>query len=398
MGASEEHRHWPDLDGRASGSSPSINSASVLRLLPASPVLLSLHLDLQLGTHEEAAKGHSAPDAQDCNPEATAMAGPRHPVSVCAAALVETKKLQKTLKDTFPVEAGLLRRSDRVLPKFPDASLFMHGGHTGRGLVRLRLLESYSRSLLAAERMPCGPALTSFFSPQTRDLEPMLPPGSLVILPVPEEPLASPTRRLSICNLEPLNLHCLQPFSTQDTQGRPFHVQAQEALDVLLRHPSGWWLVQNEDQQTAWFPAPYLEEVAPGRGQKGGRPLGSSGSQFCASRAYEGSQADELTVPAGAHVHVLEMSDRGWWLCRFGGRTGLLPSVLLQPDGLGMLLSGPGRGENREEEAQSSPEPSQATTLPPTVPARPPRSAIQSRCCTITRRALGQDPRGQGPP
>ncbi|XP_019504239.1 PREDICTED: NADPH oxidase organizer 1 isoform X5 [Hipposideros armiger] len=310
----------------------------------------------------------------------------------------EFRRLHKTLKDTFPVEAGLLRRSDRVLPKFPDASLFMHGGHTGRGLVRLRLLESYSRSLLAAERMPCGPALTSFFSPQTRDLEPMLPPGSLVILPVPEEPLASPTRRLSICNLEPLNLHCLQPFSTQDTQGRPFHVQAQEALDVLLRHPSGWWLVQNEDQQTAWFPAPYLEEVAPGRGQKGGRPLGSSGSQFCASRAYEGSQADELTVPAGAHVHVLEMSDRGWWLCRFGGRTGLLPSVLLQPDGLGMLLSGPGRGENREEEAQSSPEPSQATTLPPTVPARPPRSAIQSRCCTITRRALGQDPRGQGPP
>ncbi|KAM5198397.1 LOW QUALITY PROTEIN: NADPH oxidase organizer 1 [Hipposideros larvatus] len=431
----------------------------LLRLLPASPVLLSLHLDLQLGTHEEAAKGHSAPDVQDCNPEATAMAGPRHPVSVCAAALVETKRLQtfafsvrwsddsntfmrrswdefrrlhKTLKDTFPVEAGLLRRSDRVLPKFPgqagrdpgegpgqqrpgggepgdgvaqcvpvlpaDASLFVHGGHTGRGLVRLRLLESYSRSLLAAERMPCGPALTSFFSPQTRDLEPMLPPGSLVILPVPEEPLASPTRSLSICNLEPLNLHCLQPFSTQDTQGRPFHVQAQEALDVLLRHPSGWWLVQNEDQQTAWFPAPYLEEVAPGRGQKGGRPLGSSGSQFCASRAYEGSQADELTVPAGAHVHVLEMSDRGWWLCRFGGRTGLLPSVLLQPDGLGMLLSGPGRGENREEEAQSSPEPSQATTLPPTVPARPPRSAIQSRCCTITRRALGQDPRGQGPP
>lgn len=233
------------------------------------------------------------------------MAGPRHPVSVCAVALVETKRLQtfafsvrwsddsntfmrrswdefrrlhKTLKDTFPVEAGLLRRSDRVLPKLPDASLFVHGGRTGRGLVRLRLLESYSQMLLAAERMPCGPALTSFFSPQTRDLESRLPPGSLVILPVPEEPPASPMGSLSIGNLEPLSLHCLQPFSTQDTQGRPFHAQAQEALDVLLRHPSGWWLVQNEDQQTAWFPAPYLEEVAPGRGQKGGRPLGSSGS------------------------------------------------------------------------------------------------------------------------
>lgn len=109
------------------------------------------------------------------------------------------------------MEAGLLRRSDRVLPKLPgqagrdpgeglgqqqpgggspgdgvsqsvpvlpaDASLFVHRGRTGRGLVRLRLLESYSRMLLAAERMPCGPALTSFFSPQPRDLEPTLPPG-----------------------------------------------------------------------------------------------------------------------------------------------------------------------------------------------------------------------------
>lgn len=108
------------------------------------------------------------------------------------------------------MEAGLLRRSDRVLPKLPgqagrdpgrgwgssdlvggapgmgyhkasvlpaDASLLVRGGRTGRGLARLRLLEAYLRTLLAAERMPCGPALTSFFSPQTRDLEPKLPPG-----------------------------------------------------------------------------------------------------------------------------------------------------------------------------------------------------------------------------
>lgn len=363
--------------------------------------------------------------------KATAMAGPRHPVSVRAAALVETEKFQtfafsvrwsddsntflrrswdefrrlhKNLKETFPVESGLLRRADRVLPKLQDASLLVRGGRTGRGLVRLQLLEAYLQTLLANERMPCGPALTSFFAPQTRDLEPRLPPGSLVILPVPEEPLASPARSLSIRSLEALSLQCIQPFSTQDTQGRPFHARAQEALNVLLRHPSGWWLVQNEDQQTAWFPAPYLGEVAPGQGGEGCRPLGSTGFQFCASRAYEGSRADELSVPAGAQVHVLEMSDRGWWLCRFGGRTGLLPSVLLQPDGLGTLLSGPGLhcgaedGENRPGKAQSSPGPSQATTLPPTVPARPPLSVIQSRCCTITRRALRRAPRGQGPP
>ncbi|KAF6126056.1 NADPH oxidase organizer 1 [Phyllostomus discolor] len=128
------------------------------------------------------------------------------------------------------------------------------------------------------------------------------------------------------------------------------------------------------------------------------------GSQFFVSRAYDGSQVDELSVPAGARVQVLEMSDRGWWLCRFSGRTGLLPSVLLQPDGLGLLLNRPGLhsgAESREDrvgEVQYSPQYPQAVTLPPAVPTRPLQSAIQRCCCTITRNALGWDPQGQGPP
>nr|KAF6490405.1 NADPH oxidase organizer 1 [Molossus molossus] len=356
------------------------------------------------------------------------MVGPRYPVSVRAAALVQTERLQtfafsvywsddsntfvrrswdefrrlhKILKETFRVEEDLLQRSDRVFPKFPDAStsLLARGGRKGRGLVRLRLLETYSQKLLEAERVSSGPVLTGFFEPQPQDLEPSLPPGSLVILPVLEEPLPHP-----VGSLVTLSLHCLQPFSTQDSRGQPFHAQAQEVLNVLLRHPSGWWLVANEDQQMAWFPAPYLEEVALGQGQDRGQPLESNGSQFCASRAYEGSQADELSVPAGARVQVLEMSDRGWWLCRFGGRTGLLPSVLLKPDRIGVLLNGPRLhsgaegGENRVGETQSSPKSPQAMTLPPTVPTRPLLNAIQSRCCTITRRALGRVPWRQGYP
>ncbi|XP_013843270.1 NADPH oxidase organizer 1 isoform X3 [Sus scrofa] len=322
------------------------------------------------------------------------MAGPRHPVSVSGAALVQTERLQtfafsvhwsdeseafvrrswdefrrlhKTLKEIFPVEAGLLRRSDRILPKLPDASALVHRGRTGRGLARLRLLETYSRALLAAgERVSRSPVLTGFFAPQPTDLEPALPPGSRVILPTLEEPLPGPTGSLAIHSLEAQSLRCLQPFSTQDVWGQPFYAGAQEALGVLLRHPSG--------------------------------------PQFCASRAYESSQADELSVPVGARVHVLETSDRGWWLCRFQGRTGLLPAVILQPDGLGTLLSGPrlhpgaDGGEDREGEARSAPKSPQAQALPPPVPAHPPLSAIRSRCCTITRKALGQDPGCQGPP
>ncbi|KAM9724604.1 NADPH oxidase organizer 1 isoform 2-T2 [Dama dama] len=359
------------------------------------------------------------------------MAGARHPVCVSGAALVQTERLQmfafsvcwsddsdsfvrrswedfrklhKTLKETFPVEAGLLRRSDRVLPKLPaDAPWLVHRGRTSRGLARLQLLEAYLRALLAAgERVSRSPVLTGFLAPQPADLEPMLPPGSLVILPPLQEPPPGPSGSPAIRTLEAQSLRCLQPFSTQDTRGQPFHTQAQEALDVLLRHPSGWWLVANEDQQMAWFPAPYLEEVAPHQGQGGGQPLGINGPQFCAVRAYESSRADELSVPAGARVRVLEASDRGWWLCRFRGRTGLLPAATLQRDGLGTLLSGPwlhhgaGTAEGGEGKAHGSPRSPQAAMLPPPVPTRPPLSTIQSRCCTITRKALQRDPGRQG--
>ncbi|XP_013373118.1 PREDICTED: NADPH oxidase organizer 1 isoform X1 [Chinchilla lanigera] len=337
------------------------------------------------------------------------MASSRYPVSIAAAALVqmdrlqmfafsvhwsdgsdtfvsrswdEFRQLQKTLKETFPVEAGLLRRSHRLLPRLPDAPLLSRGGRLGRGLVRLRLLETYVQALLAtADRVSQSLVLIGFFEPQARDLESALPPNSMVILPAPEKPSPRPVDSLDIHTLEVQSLCCVQPFHTQDTQGRPFHTKAQESLNVLLRHPSGWWLVENKDQQKAWFPAPYLEAAA----REGDLTQGNSGTQFCTSRAYKGTRADELSVPAGARVQVLETSDRGWWLCRYCDQAGLLPSVLLQPEGLGAFLSGPatlGR-EDREK--------NKTTTGPPPVPARPPLSAIQSRCCTITRRALARD-------
>ncbi|XP_057631663.1 NADPH oxidase organizer 1 isoform X2 [Chionomys nivalis] len=377
------------------------------------------------------------------------MAGPRHPVSAHAVALVQVERLQtfafsvrwsdnsdssvrrswdefrqlQSLKKIFPVEAGLLRRSDRVLPKLPgqayrgyrvvtgglankresvvpvcscgtraDAPLLTCRGHTGRGLVRLRLLKTYVQALLAtSEHVLRSSALSDFFTPRPLDLEPRLPPGSLVILPTPEEPLSQPASSLTIHSLEAQSMRCLHPFYTHDTRDRPFHTQAQEILDVLLRHPSGWWLVENKDQQTAWFPAPYLEEGALGQDQESGLALQRRGMQFCATQAYEGSRTDELSVPAGARVHVLEPSDRGWWLCRYNGQEGLFPAVLLQPEGLGSLLGRPGLPDGREDKVAAD------RPVTPVVPTRPCVSAIQSRCCTITRRALEQDQRTLGP-
>ncbi|XP_006893935.1 PREDICTED: NADPH oxidase organizer 1 [Elephantulus edwardii] len=326
--------------------------------------------DDQLGPSLENAKQYcgylEGPREQEGVRSPQSTTGPQHPVSVCAVALLQTGRLQtfifsvrwsdggnifvhrnhedfrrlhKTLEKTFPLEAGLLNRYDRVLPPLPDLRLWARVGQTHRGLAHLRRLEAYAKMLLTvSEPISRNPVVTHFFTPQALDLKPGLPPGSLVTLSVPEEPLPAPASSPDIRRLEAQNLRCLQPYCTQDTRGRPFRVCAQEALDVLLRHPSGWWLVENEVKQTAWFPAPYLEEVAPGPWQEGDLPLGTSGLLFYASRAYEPRVSDELSVPAGAQVCVLEGSDCGWWLCRYSGRVGLLPAVLLQPDRLGVLL------------------------------------------------------------
>lgn len=59
-----------------------------------------------------------------------------------------------------------------------DAPLLTRRGHTGRGLVRLRLLDTYVQALLAtSEHILRSSALHGFFVPKPLDLEPMLPPG-----------------------------------------------------------------------------------------------------------------------------------------------------------------------------------------------------------------------------
>lgn len=71
----------------------------------------------------------------------------------------------------------------------------------------------------------------------------------------------------------------------------------------------------------------------------------------------------------------------------------MLPAVLLQPEGLGSLLGRPGLPDSSRADKVA-----EDRTSPPVVPTRPCMSAIQSRCCSITRRALGQEQGTQLPP
>ncbi|XP_078136102.1 uncharacterized protein LOC144536716 [Sander vitreus] len=122
---------------------------------------------------------------------------------------------------------------------------------------------------------------------------------------------------------------CVAAYETKDTKNRPFKVAVDEKLDVLIKDPAGWWLVENEDKLLAWFPAPYLELWDGEDDNNAGFQL--AGALYCAVRSYSTKKDDEVSVPIGSVVEVLRKSDNGWWLIRFNGKAGYIPSMNLQP-------------------------------------------------------------------
>ncbi|XP_006129345.2 NADPH oxidase organizer 1 isoform X1 [Pelodiscus sinensis] len=249
----------------------------------------------------------------------------------------EFKKFHKVLKRKFPIEGGLLKKSDRSIPKFKDAKLMQRKNrNSSRSLERLKLLETYSQELLKTDaKISQGEDVIQFFKAQTQDLDPSFSENSIIIMPSelgdgkkeqPKQQTPSITQPVVS-----QSYRCIEDYETKDTKNRPFSVVKEEVVEVLIKDVTGWWLVENKDQQIAWFPAPYLQEGGTGEESPQARELDEEGSLYYAVRAYEAQKADELSVNVGVVVEVLETSDNGWWRIGYNERTGYIPSMFLQP-------------------------------------------------------------------
>lgn len=245
------------------------------------------------------------------------------------------RKFHRQLKKRFP-QLNPLRRKDRLIPKFKGearkASLQQKGSK--RSVRRMRFLESYCSQLLQCDESVTRSAeVTQFFTPKDHDLQPDFTKNTVMVMQSGDlsdggsghvstgnvsHPFATQTYR------------CVAPYETKDTKNRPFKVVAEEKLDVLIKEPTGWWLVENEDKKVAWFPAPYLELLNDDEAEEAMFPAGA-GSLFIAVRSYSTKKQDEIPVNIGSVVEVLRKSDDGWWLIRFNGKTGYIPSMYLQP-------------------------------------------------------------------
>ncbi|KAM8798535.1 NADPH oxidase organizer 1 [Eudromia elegans] len=253
----------------------------------------------------------------------------------------EFKTFHKELKRKFPIESGSLRRSDRTLPKFKDANMKQRkSGKLNKALERLKLLETYAQELLRMDaKISQSETLIQFFKAQTQDLDPSFPENSVVIMPSEIGGDRKKERRQQQQQQVPSITHpqasqsyrCIEAFETKDTKNKPFQVAKKEIVEVLIKDMTGWWLVENADKQIAWFPAPYLQELGLHGASQSASSAQEEGCLYFAAQAYESQEEDELSLNKGVLVEVLRKSEDGWWLSRYNGQTGYIPSLCLQP-------------------------------------------------------------------
>ncbi|KAG8433328.1 hypothetical protein GDO86_017565 [Hymenochirus boettgeri] len=246
------------------------------------------------------------------------------------------KKLNRELKRKFPIEAGLFKKSEKILPKFKDVPLFRKNRSTNRFIERLHLLEKYSHELLRADgKISKCDLVVNFFTPRNNDLNPNFPENSLMIMSsevkeqkeqqkkLPSSPVTHP--------IVSQKYVCMEDYETKDTKNRPFKVKQHQTLEVLIKENSGWWLVENEEKHLAWFPAPYLKESESCEGLDYGMDPDDEGILYYASKAYEAMNSDEISITVGVLVEIIEKANNGWWLIRYNGRAGYVPAMYLKP-------------------------------------------------------------------
>ncbi|MCI4384203.1 hypothetical protein PGIGA_G00036150 [Pangasianodon gigas] len=257
--------------------------------------------------------------------------------------LRDFKQLHRQLKKKFPVE-NPFRQQDRVLPRFRGLMrmLSLQRKTPARWAHRVKALEHYCTELLRCK--PCvsqSSDLVHFFIPREEELHPEFAHKSIMIFQPEDAPNDQPRVDLRSKCLSSGNVsqpcvtklyRCLAPYETKDTKNRPFSATVNEVLEVLIKDQAGWWLVENEAKCLAWFPAPYLELCEDEEERED--ELDSTGGQmalYCAIKNFTSTMRDELSVNIGAVVEVIQKSDDGWWLARYKGKAGYVPSIYLQP-------------------------------------------------------------------
>ncbi|XP_067329779.1 NADPH oxidase organizer 1 [Anolis sagrei] len=320
-------------------------------------------------------------------------------------AFEEFRKLHETLKRKFPIERGLLRNSDRTIPKFPGIHGIVWKKQKGsQCLKNLKQMEVYCQEILKTKpQISQGEDVVRFFEARSQDLDPDFPQNSSITFP--SETGGGQRGPLALSITEPIvcpTFACVAPFETIDLKDRPFRALREEGLEVLLKDRTGWWLVENNCKQLAWFPASFLEETEDGTMME---EDSEEGLLYYLTESYEAQEEDELSVKSGVLVEALKKPDRGWWLVWYNGERGYVPSAFLQPyrnphrkflamgesqqgEAIGKPQNFSGMESSRLSLGKEAPDSVDPPRGSPLMPPRPSIHEMLQRCSAVTKRAL----------
>ncbi|XP_029364430.1 NADPH oxidase organizer 1a [Echeneis naucrates] len=248
--------------------------------------------------------------------------------------LRDFKKLHKQMKKAFPT-ASRGRKSNRIIPKFRVRRAKQGGQRKGptKSLGRLKSLQKYCNELLNCDpRVTQSAELIQFFQPKDQDLQPEFSKNSIMIMPSDNDLKTGQADNVT----QPFiteTYRCVAPYETKDTKNKPFKVALDEKVDVLIKDKAGWWLVENDNKQMAWFPAPYLQRLSDDDDEDEDftDETTGKGTLCTAIKNYKATKDDEISVNIGVVVEVLQKSDNGWWFIRYNGKAGYIPCMYLQP-------------------------------------------------------------------
>lgn len=251
--------------------------------------------------------------------------------------LSDFKKMHKQMKKAFP-PANKLKKSDRIIPRFQDKKMKQGRRKKGpnKSLGRLKFLQKYCNELLSCDAQVCQSIhLIQFFHPTEQDLQPEFAKNSIMIIPSEDE-IRGGGGHGEVGNVtQPFvteTYRCVAAYEAKDTKNKPFKVAKDEKVDVLIKDKAGWWLVEKEDKRMAWFPAPYLEKLEDDDDDEDEIDgVSERGMLYTAVKNYKATKQDEISVSIGSVVEVLQKSDNGWWLIRYNGKAGYIPTMYLQP-------------------------------------------------------------------
>uniref|UniRef100_A0AAV2J9U8 Uncharacterized protein n=1 Tax=Knipowitschia caucasica TaxID=637954 RepID=A0AAV2J9U8_KNICA len=228
----------------------------------------------------------------------------------------------------FPIEAGQIERSDRIIPSLP-APRWVES-EKSRESKKLTLSDYYEALLLLPPHMSRCSALCNFFRVRVEDENPQgtnTLKNNKTLVESQEKTRANASEISGPIILD--TYRAIADFTK--TSKHEINLRGGDLVEIIEKNPNGWWFCQLETKH-GWVPASYLEPLDRPEEEEEPEP-DYEGELYITTQSYEAEQDDEISLEIGETIVVIHKLLDGWWVVRKQQETGHFPSMFLQRAG-----------------------------------------------------------------